>query len=870
MKTLSTLHFLFRVFQSSFLAMKKLHLRHLFLLLWLAGAFNYGYSQQNAPGNVTGTVTDALTGETIPFANVYFKQSPQAGTQTSLEGKFSLKRSKLPGDNLLIISFLGYQTDTIEVAAGPAQALQIKLKTASTQLKEVVISSGENPAYAIIRKAVANKNRHNQFMLPAYEMESYNRVELYLNRTEGIKDAKIVKEVKTLMERQTGNKFRDAKGEVIIPLAVVETVSNNYFLKTPYSTKEEIVQTKTTGIGIEPEDGLTQLLSGNGFRNYNFYQNRIQILDKWVASPLADGWKFNYEYWLDDSLRIGDEWLYKISVEPRRETDIAFVGTIWVSNQDYGLSKVDLRLTKNANINFVESLHIRQETEPDASGAWFPAQTDYDLNLVGISKKFPGVKVKIHTTHQQIATNQPKPLSFFLESRNQGPATPLENDDYWVQYRETATDSTPRGNETFLLIDSIKELPIAKKYAFWGRTFTTGFIKVGKVDLGHMLFSYAWNNVEGNRMTMGLRTNSDFSKHWYLEGWGGYGSHDKRVKYNLSASYILSRKNFSMIGIRRKDDTEPIANIAPDYNTTTPLKAFNRWGELRSRNPYTYTETSVWIENEIRPGFGTKVTARNTTLEELYARGLNTGETLSKPEGTINTTEVEMAVRFNKKEVAIRNRNHQLRQVGAQPSPTFTLTGTLGFRKLAGSEFKYQKIGLNIAQKQVSILGFGTAEYTIQAGYVFSSLPYSLLKVHQGNNTPFMYKNASQGMQNFEFVSDHYVEMHYTHYFNNLILSQIPGFKQLNKHLDWRLLATTSVVWGGMRENNVQYNMRQNQAGESLLPFQTLSRIPYVEVGYGVENIFRFLRVDFVHRLTYLNNPGVSRFGIKLSGNLKL
>ena len=41
-----------------------------------------------------------------------------------------------------------------------------------------------------------------------------------------------------------------------------------------------------------------------------------------------------------------------------------------------------------------------------------------------------------------------------------------------------------------------------------------------------------------------------------------------------------------------------------------------------------------------------------------------------------------------------------------------------------------------------------------------------------------------------------------------------------------------------------------------------LENKPYVEVGYGVENIFRFLRVDFVHRLTYLDNPNVRNFGV--------
>ena len=42
---------------------------------------------------------------------------------------------------------------------------------------------------------------------------------------------------------------------------------------------------------------------------------------------------------------------------------------------------------------------------------------------------------------------------------------------------------------------------------------------------------------------------------------------------------------------------------------------------------------------------------------------------------------------------------------------------------------------------------------------------------------------------------------------------------------------------------------------------------PYVEVGYGLENIFRFIRVDFIHRLTYIdeNHPDAKAFGVKVN-----
>ena len=46
---------------------------------------------------------------------------------------------------------------------------------------------------------------------------------------------------------------------------------------------------------------------------------------------------------------------------------------------------------------------------------------------------------------------------------------------------------------------------------------------------------------------------------------------------------------------------------------------------------------------------------------------------------------------------------------------------------------------------------------------------------------------------------------------------------------------------------------------------------PYIETGYGIENIFRFVRVDFIHRLTYLDDshPNAKPFGVKFNAVLR-
>jgi len=117
-----------------------------------------------------------------------------------------------------------------------------------------------------------------------------------------------------------------------------------------------------------------------------------------------------------------------------------------------------------------------------------------------------------------------------------------------------------------------------------------------------------------------------------------------------------------------------------------------------------------------------------------------------------------------------------------------------------------------------------------------------------------------------EFISDHFVSLRYRQYMEGFLLNRIP---LLNK-LKWRLLATGNIIEGGMRQSNRELISRYTMTGEETLPAGHFTGKPYVELGYGVENIFRFLRVDFIHRMTYLDNPGIRRFGVFFTAQFQL
>ncbi len=141
----------------------------------------------------------------------------------------------------------------------------------------------------------------------------------------------------------------------------------------------------------------------------------------------------------------------------------------------------------------------------------------------------------------------------------------------------------------------------------------------------------------------------------------------------------------------------------------------------------------------------------------------------------------------------------------------------------------------------------------------FNTLPYPLLALHLGNQTP-VYAAVTYNLMNYgEFISDHYASVQYRQYFEGFLLNRIP----LMNKLKWRLLGTANVIMGGMRESNQKLIAAQTNDGQATLAAGYFTGTkPYMELGYGVENIFKFLRIDFIHRLSYLDNPGARSFGV--------
>jgi len=119
-------------------------------------------------------------------------------------------------------------------------------------------------------------------------------------------------------------------------------------------------------------------------------------------------------------------------------------------------------------------------------------------------------------------------------------------------------------------------------------------------------------------------------------------------------------------------------------------------------------------------------------------------------------------------------------------------------------------------------------------------------------------------MNFLEFVGDHYESINIDQHFQGFFFNKIP----LLKKLKWREVASFKGIWGGVSNENNPYlhsNLYQYPIYPDGRPITyALGSTPYIEASVGIENIFKFVRIDFVRRFTYLDNPDVAKFGVRV------
>ena len=166
-------------------------------------------------------------------------------------------------------------------------------------------------------------------------------------------------------------------------------------------------------------------------------------------------------------------------------------------------------------------------------------------------------------------------------------------------------------------------------------------------------------------------------------------------------------------------------------------------------------------------------------------------------------------------------------------------------------------------QKRFWFSAFGYLDAIVKGGKVWTKVPYPLLILPNANTTYTIQPETYTNMNALEFINDEYLSWDLTYYMNGVLLNRIPLIKKLR----WREVFCFRGLWGHLTDKN-----DPTKQGEGLYAFpsftQRMGRTPYMEASVGVENIFNFMRVDYVWRLNYLGNPDIQKSGVRVTMKL--
>ncbi len=813
---------------------------------------------------ITGRISDAKNGDPLPFASVGLK-GLNAGAQTNFEGIFTIK-TKFLSDSIYV-STVNYKKKTKALdRTATTQTIDFQMQAEAKSLDEVVVYSGENPAFKILRKLRENAEKNDRKRLTAFEYDSYSKMELDVdNISEKFKEKKVMKQIQGAIEKF--EKIAGEDGKAVIPTFISETLSKFYFRETPNRKKEIVQKNNIKGVGVKEGSFISQLVGGNIFANYDFYDNYVPFLGKDIISPVGNNWKGTYSWYIADTTDIDGHVCYGMEFDPKNDKDLVFVGKAYIDTTSYALVQIDATVGKQANINFIDKIKISQELEQTPEGAWLPAKTRFLIDIAEISKNSAGMLLKMYISNKNFVVNQPKDLAFYDLPVEVAEDSKEPDPNFWLNARHESLSA--QDILAAKLIDTVRNVPIVRTYVEVAEIVASGYKRFGnKFAIGPYINLFAVNSEEGLRTRFGGKTLAGFDKNWILKGWVGFGTKDLVFKYGGEVDYILSRRHWTVAGIKHSYDLERIGLTPEQIGDNKLFYAFTRWG--RFTGAYYRRESEFFLKTEPTKGLSFNVAFTTRNFDPLFDFQFRTQPDLGAKSPTLDGYDdsfVTIEARFAKNETFLMDGNERI-SLGTKRVPVISIAYQHGIKGVLGSNFNYDKITAKIYQS-FRLGSFGRSDYTIQAGYIPSDLPAPLLFPHLGNQTFFYNRAAFNTMHFFEFVSDKFVSLNYNHNFEGLLFNRIPAIRQLK----WRLIASANVLFGSQRVSNLDLmkeaipviNPRHSvdkNGNQMLRPRYNFSaldpNIPYVEVGYGIDNIFKIFRIQAFHRLTYLDHlsPG--------------
>jgi hypothetical protein len=776
---------------------------------------------------ITGKVIDTKSGETLPFVHIIFN-SANKGITSDIDGEFTV--SDIAEVDFLKFSYVGYQSVSYsKTQLLSKQNLVVKMTKKTFDIGEVIVFPGENPAHRIIRAVLENRKENNPDKLESYSYKAYHktfytidlekmRLPVKKGSIGNVDTSKVDStylRIKKLVNRQH--------------LFMSESVSE-FKYKRPGKKNEKILISRVSGL----KEPFLVLLSTQ-LQSFSFYNDMFTLLDSRYVNPISRGSTNRYFFNIEDTTYTerGDT-VFSISFRPKKGKNFeGMQGVLNINSYKYAVQSAVAEPVEEiglVNVKIVQNYKLVNDKH------WFPNELNTDIefsNLLNKTKgnRFPLVAISKSYIKDVKLNERFKDKEFSGLEMVVPKKAFTRNDSMWNKLRGDTLNTKEK--ETYAVIDSLGEKHNLDLKVKTIKTLSYGYIPLKVVDFDPFsLFDF--NDYEGSRPGLRLKTNDNVSSFFSIAGYGAYGFNDEQWKYGSSIRFNLSPKHEAVLNAGYKYDVEESAGYSFfEEQSGMNMSEFYRrffikdmtYNESYSVN-FQFRALKRWKVNV----FASQITRQNTSMYTFSGAG-DFNQPLAKY--YFHETGLQLKYAPNESKIFVAG---ELFASDMYNSPVLHINYIKGV-KTFNSDFDYSKLE---AKLNLSFLtkAFGRTNIQLVAAKVFGDeLPYFMLYNGHGSYYGLNLETANSfsTMRMNEFLSDEFVSFHFRQDFGTLLF-KAQKFKP-------EVVLTTSVGFGQLEKpglhNAIEFNTLEKGYYESGLLVNYLIRT-FKIVGLGVGAFYRY------------------------------
>lgn len=839
----------------------------------------------SAHAQITGVVTDAVTGDTLAYPSVSYK-GHKVAVSGNAQGRYSIERR-----NGLVLTFsaVGYKSQTVTIKESTPDVLDMKLRPDTKQLAEVVVkqkkskySRKDNPAVELMRRVIAAKKRNDLSNHDYFQYNRYQKITLALNDlTPAQIDSGFIGKRKWLLDQVEVNPHNN---KLTLPVSVDETVSQHIYRKNPKTERTIITGQNSTGINqlIETGDILNTVLK-DVFTDIDIYDDQVRLLQYPFTSPIGKDAISFYRYYIEDTVYVDKDLCYHLQFLPNNQQDFGFRGELYIlADSTLHVKRCNLTIPKRSDVNFVENLQVTQEYIQLENGEWALSVDDMIVEMK--VNKFLSKVLVTRTTRLSDYAFDELPAKLFkgrVKERREADAL-MRDDAFWNKYRTVGLTKSESSMDSFIRrIEQVKGF----KYIIFGiKALAENFVETGdqnhpsKVDIGPVNTMLTSNFIDGLRTRLSAQTTANLHPHWFFSGYVARGWSSKKNYYKGEVTYSFNKKEYLPREFPKRTltftSTYDIMSPSDKFMPTDKDNVFTAFKWTTVDKMMFYNRQQLAFEREEEWGLKSKLsikTEENEAAGSLFFIPLSTGTAypnlanvdVSKllHNGKMRTTELQVELEFAPGKTYINTKQRRI-PVNLD-APVFRLSHTMGVKGFLGGDYNYNFTEASI-YKRFWMKSWGKIDMHLKAGAQWNKVPYPLLIIPAANLSYIAEEGTFNLINNMEFLNDRYASLDVSWDMNGKIFNRIP----LLKKLKWREFIGVKGLWGSLTDKN-NPTLPQNAMSNQLLVFPEGCFVmdpkrPYVELVAGVHNIFKILHVEYVRRLNYTSLPTAHKHGVRL------